>query len=382
MSQLQGLSYQYRPRALSDFAGNETAIRTVRGIFRNGKRIPNAWLLEGPVGCGKTSMGRWISMRLNCTEIGDKDVDPCGECDSCMDMMQDPPTHPCHIEINCSDKRKLDDMRSLTKKSKYNPVGGKKRVFLLDEPQGIIKEGQEAILIPLENPPPNTIWIFCTTEPGKLREAIISRCEAGHLSFRRAPAASLAKRMHSICKSEKVKVPKKALIRIAEITDGHPRSAIGVLDKAMALIQDGGDIAKEDLESFVLRAVEEGGKSNPWAATLSIVENVIKGNLTKAIWASKECDVPASVKLNFMARHWTQVMYKVIDPKAVDKSHAWWLNKIRFKPRNEDLDLYTKCGGLLNNQLIAAKDHTADDHLQMVTIISALWYTLNAEEEE
>ena len=381
MSQLTGLTYQYRPRLLSDFAGNVTAVRTVRSIFRNGKRIPNAWLLEGPVGCGKTSMGRWISMRMNCTEVKDSDIDPCGECDSCMDMLQDPPNHPCHTEINCSDKRKLDDMRSLAKKARYNPVGGKKRIFLLDEPQGIIKEGQEAILIPLENPPPNTIWIFCTTEPGKLREAIVSRCEAGHLSFRRAPADSLAKRMYAICKSEKVKIPKKVLTRIAEITDGHPRSAIGVLDKAMSLIQDGEDIGKNELESFVLDAVEELGKSNPWAATLDIVASILKGDLPGAIRASKECDVPASVKLNFMARHWTQVMYRAASPNLVDKSHAWWFRKIRFAPHTDDAYLYAKCGGMLNNQLVMAKDHTSDDSLQMVTVISAMWATLAPEDD-
>jgi len=376
MSQLDNLTHTSRPRKLREFAGNEATIDMVRGIVERGvDKMPHAWLLEGPTGCGKTSMARWISMRVNCKSPDG--IDPCGECESCLGMLQDPPDHPSHLEVNASNHRKLDNMRSLIRKSKYAPMRGHKRVFLLDEPQGIIKEGQEALLIPIENPPPNTIWIFCTTDPGKLKKAIVGRCSAGHLTFRRVEAETLAKRLYAICKRERVKVPKKVLIRIAEISDGHPRNAIGMLDKVMALVTSKGSLSSDDIENMMLGIMDSNEAANPYQASMKYTEAIIRGNLEGAYAAAYAVDVPASIFLGFVVRHWSHWVVSLHAPDLVPKSHAWWTKKVKNVRCNTTHVGHT--GMLLDATLQRAKDFTGDSTLELVSFASYAVNRLHGE---
>ena len=129
------IAHKYRPRTFGDIVGQETAKKMVRGMFQRGQ-VPRAFLIEGPRGNGKTTFGRLISMRLNCTKP--TGVDPCGKCRSCKSYLTNPPEHPCHVEINASDRRKIDDIRELIVSSRYHAAGGQYKVYMLDEVHALI----------------------------------------------------------------------------------------------------------------------------------------------------------------------------------------------------------------------------------------------------
>ncbi len=365
------LNNLYRPRKLAEFVGNEVAVNTIRGMLQT-NRIPQVFLLEGQVGCGKTSMGRFLATRLNCTGVKPGDVDPCGECDSCMGMNQNVPSNACYTEINASDARKLDDIRSLIKQARFLPSGAKYRIFLLDEPQGIIKDAQQALLKPLEDTPPNVIWIFCTTDPGKLLEAIRSRARAGHIVMRRVDHVKMAKHLHNIAKKEGAKVPKDALIRMAEMTDGHPRDSIGVLSSFMALSHSG----EFDTEEALIQAVEEAAATSPYQASMSMLEAVFAGNVAQAIHTAKRVEAPAEITMSFMTKHWLQCVYRAVDNSLVDKSHGWWFGKMKTKPPKNVVAL-VRGGDILNKALARAKEHVEDDMLLMVNTILAVHHELS-----
>lgn len=355
------LANSYRPTKMSHFAGNSVAVSTISGFIIN-NNMPHVLLFEGPVGCGKTSMGRLVSMRLNCTEVDANTVDPCGRCESCRSIISG--DHPCHIEINASDNRKLDDIRKLIKLSKYSPAGGKHRVIMLDEPHGIIKEGQNALLMPLENPPKSTTWIFCTSEPGKLIDGIRSRSRAGHIKLSRVDHDELAKHIYVIGKKEGIKLTKSLATRIATITDGHPRDALGVLESVIAYVKSSNTTGVSSIdESDIESVVNESVSTSPWVASMNILASAINGDVKSALTTAASCDAAAEIVIGFMATHVTQLLYHV-NGIAIGRSHAWWVKKVKIPTSN-----IGNIGECVNAALETSKNHLCDDKLLVATTI-------------
>lgn len=376
------LARKYRPRRLSRFVGNESTVRTVRGIFEGDPEdVPQAWLITGPTGTGKTSMGRWISMRLNCE--APSGVDPCGKCWSCSAMAKNPPEHDCHIEVNSADKRKLEDARDIIASARFRPVRGRYRVFMLDEPQGLIAQAQETLLKPLEDPPPQTVWILCTTDPGKLKKAVVGRCEAGNLTMRLVDAQTLGAHLGRIASKEGQDLPPEACTTIAELSGLHPRNAVSTLGRVLKYIKASGksstDIKAKSIHAAVTQILEEEESKSPYQGALNAAMALVDHDLIKAI-KSIHCGVVAEVVLGMMASHWeTIILFVVGDSQLVPNSRRWVIHKYKLNSRKYSLRSLLNAGEVLTKNLERAKAHLIDDEYLLTMTILGMWECMTAE---
>jgi len=199
---------KYRPISFDEVVGNEDVIDYLSEIVLKGKEVPNAFLLHGPTGCGKTTVARIISNLLGCI---DEDL----------------------TEIDNATFRGIDTVRQMNRNSRFNTTGGGPRVFLIDEIHKMTSDAQNAMLKLLEDPPRSTYFILCTTEPNKLLPTIRGRCIS--LQMKVLNDTEMTKVLKRIIKKEKVKVKRKVLEQIIRDSFGHARNAIQVLDKIIKL---------------------------------------------------------------------------------------------------------------------------------------------------
>jgi DNA polymerase-3 subunit gamma/tau len=219
-------------------------------------KVPTALLFTGSRGCGKTSTARILAAALNCVTVGS--FDPCGECVSCKSVYDG--TSLDVLEIDAASNGLVADIRQLREHILY-AVGGRKRVVLLDEAHGLSKEGFDALLKTLEEPPPDTVFVLLTTEPGRIPETVISRCM--EFVFRRVPISEIALRLTRICEYENLVVDADLLTAIAERADGGLRDAIMLLDQltrvGVSTLAEYAEIMDEsDCAPTLLSAMAEG----------------------------------------------------------------------------------------------------------------------------
>lgn len=227
----QSLAVQHRPQTLNDLVGQDHITKQVLGMFTKGK-MPSSIMLHGPTGLGKTTVARIIARMVNCT--GERDTEtyaPCGECPNCR--MQD---HPDVIELNAGDTRGIDDVRALIQQSRNMPSMGNKRIYILDEFQQFTSQASQCMLIPLESPPPGTLWIICSMSPDKILPAIAKRCLS--LQVKPVEPAALVKRLYRVAKREGVDFKKvdngvKVLKTIADFANGGVRASLQLLESVL-----------------------------------------------------------------------------------------------------------------------------------------------------
>lgn len=191
-------------------------------------------MLSGPTGRGKTTTGRIYARNLNCDNPG-KGLTPCGRCPCCKMALEN---HLSIHEVNCTVRRRLDDMIHLIRISRLAPRH-KYRIFILDEIQGATPEAINSLLKPLEEPPPRTYWILCTSEPGRVPKPIAGRCVQLALTY--PTPVALKKRLRQIARQEfgpeVARLLRPYLLDIVEQCEGQPRAAIelmGVVGTAIA----------------------------------------------------------------------------------------------------------------------------------------------------
>lgn len=217
------LALVYRPRVFADVIGQRSvSVILTRMVERN--KVPTALLFTGSRGCGKTSTARILAAALNCTMT--ESSDPCGECVSCKSVYDG--TSLDVLEIDAASNGLVADIRQLREHILY-AVGGRRRVVLLDEAHGLSKEGFDALLKTLEEPPPDTVFVLLTTEPGRIPETVLSRCM--EFVFRRVPIGDIVLRLTKICEYENLPVDSDLLSVVAERADGGLRDAIMLLDQ-------------------------------------------------------------------------------------------------------------------------------------------------------
>ncbi|MGA0902430.1 MAG: DNA polymerase III subunit gamma and tau [Candidatus Nanopelagicaceae bacterium] len=220
---------KYRPSIFADVIGEEHVTIPLSNALQSGK-IHHAYLFSGPRGCGKTSSARIMARSLNC-EKGPTPT-PCGECQSCKDLVANGPGSIDVIELDAATHGLVDDARDLRDKAFFAPVNSRYKIYIIDEAHQLGPGAANALLKVVEEPPPHVLFIFATTEPDKLIATIRSRTH--HYPFRLVPPGILQEHLQKVCDQEKVKVEKGVLPLVVRASGGSVRDALSVLGQLLA----------------------------------------------------------------------------------------------------------------------------------------------------
>lgn len=197
---------KYRPATLDSVYGNEGVVDSIRGLLANLDSAPHSYLLTGPTGCGKTTVGRIISNLLGCVGAD-------------------------YIEIDSADFRGIDTVREVRKQAFYKPLEGRCRVWLVDECHKLTGDAQNALLKILEDPPKHVYFILATTDPQKLIPTIKGRCVTYQMS--QLNDTQMYRLLRKIVKKEGEELEKEVYDQIIQDSLGHPRNAINVLEQVL-----------------------------------------------------------------------------------------------------------------------------------------------------
>jgi DNA polymerase-3 subunit gamma/tau len=220
---------KYRPSVFADVIGQEHVTVPLSNALESGK-THHAYLFSGPRGCGKTSSARIMARSLNC-EKGPTPT-PCGQCQSCNDLVANGPGSIDVIELDAATHGLVDDARDLRDKAFFAPVQSKYKIYIIDEAHQLGPGAANALLKVVEEPPAHVIFIFATTEPEKLISTIRSRTH--HYPFRLVPPGTLATHLEKVCESEGVKVDKGVIPLVVRASGGSVRDALSVLGQLLA----------------------------------------------------------------------------------------------------------------------------------------------------
>jgi len=229
MTMSLALYRKYRPSTFGEVIGQDHVTEPLSNALTSGS-IHHAYLFSGPRGCGKTSSARIMARSLNC-ENGPT-PNPCGECQSCRDLVANGPGSIDVMELDAATHGLVDDARDLRDKAFFAPVQSRYKIYIIDEAHQLGPGAANALLKVVEEPPPHVLFIFATTEPDKLISTIRSRTH--HYPFRLVPPAVLAEHLEGVCKQEGISVAKGVIPLVVRASGGSVRDALSVLGQLLA----------------------------------------------------------------------------------------------------------------------------------------------------
>ncbi len=224
----QSLYLKYRPQRFDALVGQEVVSRTLRNAVRE-RRFGHAYLFTGIRGTGKTSAARILARAINC--LHPEEGEPCGDCHACESVGAGRSLDV--IEIDAATNRGIDEIRDLRERTQFLPSELRTKVYIIDEAHMLTTEAGNAFLKTLEEPPEHACFILATTEPQRLSETILSRCQ--RFDFRRIPAAAMAAHLAHICRQEGVDTTPEVMALVAEAGAGSLRDAESLLDRLLGL---------------------------------------------------------------------------------------------------------------------------------------------------
>ena len=225
-SALSGKRPTSDPRAS---AGEKSPGKGDKSGDKSGDRVAAAYLFAGPRGSGKTTVARILAKAVNCPNV--QGGEPCGECDTCKSIAEGRSLDV--LEIDGASNNSVDDVRELRENVRYAASEpGKRKVYIIDEVHMLSAGAFNALLKTLEEPPPHVLFVFATTEPRKVPQTILSRCQ--RFDFRRLQSSEILERLQDICKREKVDIEPAALFVIAKRADGSLRDGLSLLDQVIS----------------------------------------------------------------------------------------------------------------------------------------------------
>ncbi|HEU4913507.1 MAG TPA: DNA polymerase III subunit gamma and tau, partial [Actinomycetes bacterium] len=225
----QALYRRYRPVTFADVIGQEHVTTPLRNALQSG-RTHHAYLFSGPRGCGKTTSARILARCLNCAQ--GPTPEPCGSCQSCQDLGAGGAGSLDVIEIDAASHGGVDDARDLRERAFYAPASSRFKVYIIDEAHMVSREGFNALLKLVEEPPEHVKFVFATTEPEKVIATIRSRTH--HYPFRLVPPGELHAHLARVCEQEKVEVDPTVLSLVVRAGRGSVRDSMSVLDQLLA----------------------------------------------------------------------------------------------------------------------------------------------------
>ena len=268
------LALKYRPQEFKDLIGQEIMAQTITNAIKLNK-TPNAYLLTGIRGVGKTTTARLIAKALNCQKNDNSNVSCSSEkfCPTCQEIINS--NHIDILEMDAASKTGIDDIRELIENSKYSPTSAKFKIFIIDEVHMLSKQAFNGLLKTLEEPPPSLKFILATTEVRKIPVTILSRCQ--RFDLKRVSVEQLCEHLKKIVDKEKGKISNDAIKLIARTSEGSVRDSISLLDRA--LISQSIDENKKIEEPDVRQMLGLADKSK----IISLFKEVLSGNEKNAL---------------------------------------------------------------------------------------------------
>lgn len=250
----QALYRKYRPKDFDSVVGQNAIVKTLKNSIIN-HNFTHAYMFFGPRGTGKTTISKIFARNINC--LDPKDGIACGKCDHCKVSF----SKDCIdiIEIDAASNNGVDEIRELKNKISLVPSELKYKVYIIDEVHMLSIGAFNALLKTLEEPPEHAIFILATTDPQKVPETIVSRCQC--FSFKKISVDTIKEKLDYVCKEEKIKIDDEVLENIAILSDGGLRDALGLLDKLTSytdkkitmedFVSINGIISNKQLDEFV-----------------------------------------------------------------------------------------------------------------------------------
>lgn len=232
------IARKWRPQRFEDLVGQGHVTRTLQNAIRMG-RVHHAFLFTGARGVGKTSAARILAKALQC-ENGPAD-NPCNECGACREITAG--SHPDVVEIDAASNNRVDDVRDLIEKVRYLPARGRRRIYIVDEVHMVTTQAFNALLKTLEEPPPHVVFIFATTDPQKILDTVLSRCQ--RFDFKMIPVRTIHERLKEICATDGVRITDGALLLVAREAGGSMRDAQSLLDQVLSFGE--GELTEEQV---------------------------------------------------------------------------------------------------------------------------------------
>ena len=263
------LALKYRPKNFEELIGQDIMVETITNSIKLNK-LPNAYLLTGIRGVGKTTTARLIAKALNCNKnfLKEENCD-CSHCEEIANSK-----HLDVLEMDAASRTGIDDVRELIESSKYNPTSAKYKIIILDEVHMLSKQAFNGLLKTLEEPPPHLKFIFATTEVKKIPVTIISRCQ--RFDLHRVSIEDLINNLKKITKFENGKISENALSLIAKAAEGSVRDSLSLLDRALVSqnIEE-----KEINETFIRKMLGIADRSK----IINLLNFIFEGDQKKSI---------------------------------------------------------------------------------------------------
>ena len=217
----------YRPQKFSEVVGQEHIIKTLQNAIKLNK-VAHAYLFCGPRGTGKTTLAKIMAKSMNC--VNGPTCEPCCECDICKGIQKG--TISDVIEIDAASNNGADDIRALRETVKFLPAEGRYKIYIIDEVHMLSTSAFNALLKTLEEPPKHVIFILATTEPYKIPNTILSRCQ--RFDFQAISVTDILRRLKIVADEENIKITDEALSQIAASAEGGMRDALSLFDQCIS----------------------------------------------------------------------------------------------------------------------------------------------------
>jgi DNA polymerase-3 subunit gamma/tau len=273
----QGASYRvlarkYRPSTFADLIGQDAMVRTLSNAFETG-RIPQAWILTGVRGVGKTTTARILARALNYALSDGSVTGPTIHMPALglHDQAIMESRHVDVIEMDAASHNGVDDVRQINDAVRYAPVSARYKVYILDEVHMLSTAAFNALLKTLEEPPPHVKFVFATTEIRKVPITILSRCQ--RFDLRRVDAGLLVRHLEGICQKENITAEPEALALIARASEGSVRDSLSLMDQAIA--HAAGSVRAEDIRQMLGLADR--------TRVIELFEALMRGDMAKAL---------------------------------------------------------------------------------------------------
>ncbi len=248
------LARKYRPQRFGEVIGQEHVTRTLKNALEQG-RIAHGYIFSGHRGIGKTTVARILAMALNCRSADHPIAEPCGVCDSCVEIRESRAVDV--IEIDAATNRGIDEIRELREAARYRPARDRYKIYILDEAHQITDAAFNALLKTLEEPPGHIVFMMATTQPEDIPQTIRSRCQ--HFSFHAVKFDDIVAQLRAVAGQEHIEAAPDSISLLAEAGDGSMRDALSIMDQAIACCGQSltGDVVRQLVGAVPSEALEQ-----------------------------------------------------------------------------------------------------------------------------